>query len=110
MSNALELEVVTFSSAVVEQEHGAVSSGEIALQAQNLPTVTQRVPGQHAQLGKGIKNHARRLHFIHLLEHRAGSVSQFDLRRMKNRVLRVWPYVLLLRSNWLTLPALCSSR
>src|SRR3954469_20393010 len=61
MRNALQLQVVPFGGAVVEQENGHVASREISLQSQHLATIAQGVAGQHAQFRKRIYDDPLRL-------------------------------------------------
>jgi hypothetical protein len=69
MGDALELEIIPFGGPVVEEKHSAFPSSEVTLEPKDLPTITQGIAGQHAQLGEGVEDHALRREGVHLLQY-----------------------------------------
>jgi hypothetical protein len=56
VGNALEQKVCPgLASLVIEEEHGAAQFRERLLQSKYLPSITQRIMGDHAKLGKRIQ-------------------------------------------------------
>ena len=99
MGNALELQIVTFGGAIIQQQHGAFASGKILLKSENLPAITQRIASQQTQLREGIKHYALRLKPFHFGQHRVGSVRQLDFSRIEDRVLGFGFEVSLIRTQ-----------
>ena len=87
MGDALELLIVAFAGAIVQQQHGTFASGKILLQAQNLAAITERVTSQQAQLGERIEHDAGRLEALHSGHDGVRGVEHLDFRRVEDGVL-----------------------
>src|SRR6478735_7258648 len=46
--NALQLQVMSFTSAIIQKQDSVVASGKVSLQTHDLTAITQRIAGQHA--------------------------------------------------------------
>ncbi len=66
VSDALELQIVSFGGAIIQQQHGAFASRKVLLQTQNLPAIAQGIARQQAQLREGVKHNAGWLQPLHL--------------------------------------------
>ena len=49
--DALQLEIVVGGGVIVEHQHGAVAAGEVFLEGEDLPPVSQRIAREQAHLG-----------------------------------------------------------
>jgi hypothetical protein len=87
--HAAHLQVGAERGAVVEQDGGAGTFGQILLERQHLAPVAQRALGQQLQLGQRIEHHAARLVFVDRRQDALGGVAQFDLGRVEDGVLLV---------------------
>ena len=65
VGDALQLPVVFRRGSIVEEEHGALPSGEELLQHHDLAPVAQRMLGQQPQLGERVKNHPAGVRLLH---------------------------------------------
>src|ERR1700744_1637571 len=88
--NALQLQIVgaAFGSAIVEQQDGTVTSGEVALECQDLAAVLERIASQHTKFGERVEDHSLGIDDLDLLQDSGDGVSQFHLRRMEDGILR----------------------
>src|ERR1700761_2935691 len=99
--NALQLKIVgaAFGSAIVEQQHRTVTSGEVALERQYLTAILERVTGQHTKFGEGVEDHSLRVDDLDLLQDRGDGVSQFHFRWMEDGVLCFGTQILVRRNH-----------
>ena len=67
MGNALQLQIVTRSGHIVQQQNSALPAGEELLQSQDLAAVSKRIARQQLYLRERIKDHPIRLQPLHLL-------------------------------------------
>jgi hypothetical protein len=77
--NALQLQVVTLSSAIVEQENGAIASRKITFESEYLPAISKRISRQHAKLRKRIEYDPAGLYSIDFAQHRSRGITQLDI-------------------------------
>src|SRR3954452_5042531 len=72
---------------IIEQQGGAILSGEILFKGKNLPAISERILREQPQLGQGVEGAAARFHFVHGVEEKLGRLRKFDFGSVKERVL-----------------------
>ena len=87
--DAVQLEVVVVRRQIVEQHHGAPSTGKEILQGKNLPSIAQRVLRKQTHLGKRVEDDAFRIYLPHPVENAFGRLAELHLRRMEQRQLLI---------------------
>ena len=100
VGDALELLIVAFAGAIVQQQHGAFASGKILFQAQNLTAITEGVARQQTQFRERIEHHADRLQSLDFRHDGVGGVGHFDFGRIEDRVLGLRPELRLIGSQF----------
>src|SRR5581483_5531650 len=68
---------------------GALPSGKILFEGQDLATITQRISRQHSEFGQRVDHDSARVALLHLIEHGLGGVGKLYLGRMEDGVLTV---------------------
>jgi hypothetical protein len=87
MRQTVQLEIALGSGLVVKQEHGALPSGEIVLEGQNLPAKPQWIASEQPHLGQGVEYDQRGIGAVHRREHRIDRLLKLYLGWMKDRVI-----------------------
>jgi hypothetical protein len=80
---ALELKVVAGRGAIVEQECRA--RADAGLEVQELAPVSQRIPGEQAEFGDGVKDQSLRPGPLERGPHAVGHGGELGFRRMEDR-------------------------
>ncbi len=80
----MQLQIVRLRREVVEQDHGALPTGEEMLQGEDLTAIAQGALRQQPQLGKAVEYDATWVEFRDLVEHELGRFAQLHFGGMQD--------------------------
>src|SRR5205085_1253631 len=73
----------------VEQQHGRTEAPEIMLDRKNLPSITQRVLRQEADLREAVDDDPFGLRPLDRIEYQLDRFTEFEIGRVKQRLLLI---------------------
>ena len=79
--------VRNLGSQIVKQQHGRAPTGEIMLDRQKLPPISQRALREKADLRQTVEDHPDRLRALKRREYRTGRLAELQIRRIEKALL-----------------------